>query len=100
MVLAIRQSGQTAATAAGFTVVILIGNYMIVNLFLAILLKFIAKTDDAAEKEAEAEEPADGEPKAADDKAPDQNAPEEFQEANEQDAPLNSSNSNIEEEFE
>lgn len=36
--------------------VILLGNYMIVNLFLAILLKFIAKTDDAKENDEGAEE--------------------------------------------
>lgn len=83
----------------------LLGNYMIVNLFLAILLKFIAKAEEPKDGEdgEDADKPAeDGESKAEGNEVKSETiAGEEFQEQPiEQEAPLNSSNSNIEEEFE
>jgi hypothetical protein len=69
----------------------IIGNFMLLNLFLAILLKSISEIgnnddDDAAKAEGSAPEAA---------------AAEENKEEGDNDSvPLNSSNSNIEEEFE
>jgi hypothetical protein len=69
----------------------IIGNFMLLNLFLAILLKSISEignSDDEDETKAE----GSGEAEDA--------APEAKEEADNDSVPLNSSNSNIEEEFE
>ena len=72
----------------------IIGNFMLLNLFLAILLKSISEignSDDESGEDPAKAEAAEGENAGAHD---DENDPENDS------VPLNSSNSNIEEEFE
>ena len=66
----------------------MIGNYMLLNLFLAILLKFISENGEGAEDDEATKEPVDS-----------NDASKAERDGNQSD-PLNSSNSNIEEEFE
>jgi hypothetical protein len=83
MIECIQVSGSTAATAIFFIMIMLLGNYMILNLFLAILLRFISSPDEEEEQEQA-----------------DKKIEESEFEHKHSDGPLNSSNSNIEEEFE
>lgn len=76
-----------------FIIMMIIGNFMLLNLFLAILLKSISEignNDD--DEETKAEGSADNAEAAAADNKND--------EGDNDSVPLNSSNSNIEEEFE
>jgi hypothetical protein len=49
-------SGNVPATAVFFILIMLLGNYMILNLFLAILLRFISSPNEDSELKNEKEE--------------------------------------------
>jgi hypothetical protein len=87
----------------------IIGNYMLLNLFLAILLKFISENDEGDEPadSTKIETPRSGSPPVKAIGAPvesrridGQNDSKGPGQGLEDSGPLNSSNSNIEEEFE
>jgi hypothetical protein len=83
-----------AGPAIYFMIMIIIGNYMLLNLFLAILLKFIGEKD---ENEDDLDEKADPKLKKQETEKDDKLQPSE---ESEDSLGLNSSNSNLEEEFE
>ena len=74
-----------------FIVIMVIGNFMLLNLFLAILLKSISEIGDGDGDGEEEKKEGDGE-----EKEDEEGADEEMNDS----GGLNSSNSNIEEEFE
>lgn len=82
---------ESKATGIFFCILMILGNFMLLNLFLAILLKSISEIGDGEDEEGAAKK--DGEEE-----------PEECSQDNEDgmndSGGLNSSNSNIEEEFE
>jgi hypothetical protein len=83
----------------------IIGNYMLLNLFLAILLKFISESDEehaAHEHDTKIETPRSGAPAKLNDskRVDNQNDSKAGPPGLDDSGPLNSSNSNIEEEFE
>lgn len=81
---------QTFMPSLFFIIMMIIGNFMLLNLFLAILLKSISEIGN---NEDEEETKADG-------SAENPDAGAEKDDADNDSVPLNSSNSNIEEEFE
>ena len=106
MVEVMQQTGGVALPAIFFMSLMIIGNYMLLNLFLAILLKFIS---DNAEGDSDLEDSAvapvtnktETPAIAADDGSKKTKAATEVNTSDLNDSiGLNSSNSNIEEEFE
>lgn len=83
---------KTFTPSVFFIIMMIIGNFMLLNLFLAILLKSISEIGNSDDDE---ETKADGSAEQADGDA-DNNKDEGENDS----VPLNSSNSNIEEEFE
>jgi len=104
MVLVMEQTGSVAMPAIFFFSLMIIGNYMLLNLFLAILLKFISENGDVDDDDDIKIEGTSPTVKSADDakkggKLSGTDHVKDNTVLNDSVA-LNSSNSNIEEEFE
>jgi voltage-dependent calcium channel L type alpha-1D len=110
MVQVIDSNGSIAGPTIFFMAEMIIGNYMLLNLFLAILLKFISEGDEEEPKEEKTKSEksilpgsidANGESINANEKSMNVGKSNNIQANDIADSgPLNSSNSNIEEEFE
>lgn len=100
MVQVMDTTGTMAGPAIFFFALMIIGNYMLLNLFLAILLKFISENNEGSPAEEglavkgleSSEKETTGEAKSP--------AVEPHNHSFDDSVALNSSNSNIEEEFE
>ena len=93
------QQKAKAFAAIFFSLMMMIGNYMLLNLFLAILLKFISENgEEDGQEDATADEVAKSGDNAESLKI--NKLPTDMNVELNDSAPLNSSNSNIEEEFE